>query len=63
MVEVHEHEGWKEEAMATAKAPVCGMGIDPAKSAAREEYEGTTYYFCSENCHQQFVATRERFAA
>ncbi|HEX6579593.1 MAG TPA: heavy metal translocating P-type ATPase [Actinomycetota bacterium] len=66
-VEVHEHqerpEDAKEEAMATVKDPVCGMDIDPATAAASEEYEGTTYYFCSENCHQQFVATPERFVA
>jgi Cu+-exporting ATPase len=53
----------KEEAMETVKDPVCGMDIDPATAAASEEYQGTRYYFCSESCHQQFVATPERFAA
>jgi Cu+-exporting ATPase len=63
-VEVHEHEERKEEArMATVKDPVCGMDIEPATAAASEEYAGKTYYFCSENCHRQFVATPERFAA
>jgi Cu+-exporting ATPase len=38
------------------------MEIDPATAAASEEYEGKTYYFCSDSCHQQFVATPERFA-
>jgi P-type Cu+ transporter len=62
-VEVHEQEERKEETMATVKDPVCGMEIDPTMAAASEEYGGETYYFCSENCHQQFVATPERFAA
>jgi Cu+-exporting ATPase len=62
-VEVHEHEGRKEESMATVKDPVCGMEIDPATAAASEEYEGRTYYFCSESCHQRFVAAPEQFAA
>jgi Cu+-exporting ATPase len=62
-VEVHEHEGWKEEAMATVKDPVCGMEIDPATAAASEEYEGQTFYFCSESCHQRFVADPQQFAA
>ena len=53
----------KEDMMATVKDPVCGMEIDPATAAASEEYEGKTYYFCSDNCHQQFVATPERFSA
>jgi Cu+-exporting ATPase len=39
------------------------MDIDPATAAASEEYEGQTYYFCSESCHQRFVATPKRFAA
>jgi Cu+-exporting ATPase len=62
-VEVHEHEEWKEEAMATVKDPVCGMEIDPATAARSEEYDGNTYYFCSESCHQRFVATPDQFAA
>jgi Cu+-exporting ATPase len=62
-VEVHEHEEQKEEAMATVKDPVCGMEIDPATSAASEKYEGVTYHFCSESCHERFVAAPERFAA
>jgi Cu+-exporting ATPase len=62
-VEVHKHEGRREEAMATVKDPVCGMEIDPATAAASEEYEGQTYFFCSESCHQRFVATPDRYAA
>jgi YHS domain-containing protein len=49
-----EHEGQKGDVMATVNDPVCGMEIDSA--AASEEYEGRTYYFCSEACHQRFVA-------
>jgi Cu+-exporting ATPase len=66
-VEVHEREerpqGGENEAMATVKDPVCGMDIDPATAAASEEHEGITYHFCSESCHQRFVAAPERFAA
>ena len=64
-VEVHEkqEDEQKEDAMATVKDPVCGMDIDPATAAASEEYEGTTYYFCSGSCHQRFIAEPEKFAA
>jgi Cu+-exporting ATPase len=62
-VEVHAREEPKEEAMATVKDPVCGMEIDPATAAASETYEGTTYHFCSQSCHERFVAAPERFAA
>ena len=48
--------------MATVNDPVCGMEIDSAAAAASEEYEGKTYYFCSEACHQRFVAEPEQYA-
>lgn len=34
--------------------PVCGMAVDPATSLLAE-FEGTTYYFCSEECQGRFV--------
>ena len=43
--------------------PVCGMDVDPATAAASEEYEGTTYYFCSMGCNEQFKADPGRYAA
>ena len=33
--------------------PVCGMEIDPA-SAAATRGGGVTYYFCSQQCAEQF---------
>jgi YHS domain-containing protein len=42
--------------------PVCEMEIDWAAAAASEEYQGKTYYFCSEGCHQRFVAAPEQYA-
>jgi Cu+-exporting ATPase len=55
-VEVGERAPTREDMMATVKDPVCGMEIDPATAAASEEYEGTTYYFCSQGCHDSFIA-------
>jgi Cu+-exporting ATPase len=34
--------------------PVCGMNILPETAAGKQEYEGTTYYFCSQNCIEKF---------
>ncbi len=63
-VEVGEREpSNKEETMATVKDPVCGMEIDPATATASAEYEGTTFYFCSQSCHDRFVAEPEKYAA
>jgi YHS domain-containing protein len=57
-----DHERRKGEVMATVTDPVCGMEIDSAAAAASEEYGGKTYYFCSEGCHQRFVAAPEQYA-
>jgi P-type Cu+ transporter len=48
--------------MAAVNDPVCGMEIDSAAAAASEEYEGKTYYFCSEARHQQFMAAPQQYA-
>ena len=42
--------------MAITKDPVCGMMIDPDDAVASAEHDGETYYFCSEACHDTFVA-------
>jgi Cu+-exporting ATPase len=34
--------------------PVCGMSIDPSTAAATRDYNGQTYYFCSNGCAQNF---------
>ncbi|MCL2420198.1 MAG: permease [Conexibacteraceae bacterium] len=38
-----------------ATDPVCGMSVDRSK-AARSQFEGETYYFCSNHCRQAFEA-------
>ena len=42
--------------MAMVKDPVCGMSIDSEEAAGTIEYEGKTYYFCSQTCHDAFQA-------
>jgi len=34
--------------------PVCGMTVDPASAAGSFEHQGTTYYFCSLGCLEDF---------
>lgn len=36
--------------------PVCGMRLDPDDAAATTQHDGATYYFCSQTCHEAFVA-------
>jgi signal transduction histidine kinase/YHS domain-containing protein len=40
--------------------PICGMEVGP--DALHTEYEGTLYRFCSQACHDLFVAQPERYA-
>jgi Cu+-exporting ATPase len=49
--------------MAMATDPVCGMRIDTDDAAATAEYEGKTYYFCSQACQDAFVADPIAYAA
>ncbi len=44
------------------KDPVCGMDIDPPSAFARREHMGQTFYFCSQNCVEQFDADPHRYA-
>jgi Cu+-exporting ATPase len=44
------------------KDPVCGMVIDPKTAAGKSEYNGQTYYFCSEGCKRDFDKEPEKYA-
>lgn len=46
-----------------AKDPVCGMQIEEQQAAARTEYRGKTYYFCSAKCKSEFLSAPDRYAA
>jgi Cu+-exporting ATPase len=46
---------------AAAIDPVCGMTVDPAKSAHRHNYRHHTYHFCSAKCRSTFAADPEKF--
>ncbi len=39
-----------------AKDPVCGMFVEERKASISEEVEGVRYYFCSNNCFDEFMA-------
>jgi P-type Cu+ transporter len=45
----------------TAQDPVCGMTVNPATVRYREDFDGTTYYFCSGGCAAKFSADPRRF--
>src|SRR5262245_29733968 len=50
-------------ASASVRDPVCGMTVDPAKSAGRHEHAGVVHHFCCEGCRAKFAADPEKYLA
>lgn len=48
--------------MAEVKDPVCGMIVDE-DDGLWTEYDGTTYYFCSEACLETFLQNPDEHIA
>jgi YHS domain-containing protein len=47
--------------MAKQIDPVCGMELDPGQVEAQARYQGTAYYFCSEECRRLFEENPEAY--
>jgi Cu+-exporting ATPase len=41
--------------------PICKMEVDESSAARKYEYQGQTYYFCSQNCLAKFKEDPEKF--
>ncbi len=41
--------------------PVCRKWIDPSRKQLLSEHNGTTYYFCTPDCRDLFIAAPERY--
>lgn len=44
-----------------ARDPVCGMMADERTAKAKSEYQGKTYYFCSQDCFNSFNANPAKY--
>ena len=42
--------------------PVCGMQVQTASAAARVDYDGEAFYFCSDRCRQRFELDPGRYS-
>ena len=45
----------------SAKDPVCGMDVSRDAGKPTGEHAGTVYHFCSQKCHDKFVANPQRY--
>jgi Cu+-exporting ATPase len=43
--------------------PVCGMRVEESDAAATAEHEGTTYYFSSTDCKEEFETDPGSYAS
>ena len=41
---------------------VCGMEVDPSKAAGSVEYQGATFFFCSQACAAKFRTAPEKYS-
>ncbi|MCZ2404437.1 permease [Paenarthrobacter sp. Z7-10] len=44
-----------------AKDLVCGMQVERAHAPAVHTHAGTTYYFCSDRCHEKFINDPDKY--
>ena len=59
-----QHSGARRSrptAPARPRIPVCGMRVDPHKTAHRAKHAGRPYYFCSAGCRTKFLADPDRY--
>ena len=46
-----------------ATDPVCGMQVDPARTAHHARHAGNDYHFCAARCREKFLVDPERYLA
>jgi len=42
--------------------PVCGMELEDDEIVAESEYRGKMYYFCSDECADEFESQPQKYA-
>jgi P-type Cu+ transporter len=52
----HHHDHDIAPGAETATDPVCGMEVEIREGARSSDYDGQTFYFCSDGCQKQFDA-------
>ncbi|RIV80910.1 cadmium-translocating P-type ATPase [Aurantiacibacter xanthus] len=57
----HCHHDHAEKTATTVIDPVCGMTVDPEKTAHHASHDGQAYHFCSARCRTRFLETPERW--
>ena len=53
----------KDGAAESARDPVCGMSVDPARTPHRAEHDDQSYFFCGTRCRERFIAEPARYVS
>lgn len=48
--------------MADHRDPVCGMTVLEESAEGKAEFQGKTYYFCSDQCMRDFQSNPTKYA-
>jgi len=46
-----------------SKCPVCKMDVRPESAAAKSEYGGRTFHFCSKQCKEKFDKSPQSYTS
>ena len=46
----------------TNRDPVCNMEVNEQSAAGKSQFQGETYYFCSQQCKQKFDQSPQQYA-
>ena len=60
-MEVTSHHTEDTPTTSTATDPVCGMTVDTTASKPSHSHNGADFHFCSQGCHDKFVADPEHY--
>jgi Cu+-exporting ATPase len=63
MAHQHQNCGHAHGPAGTVHDPVCGMVVDPGKTAHHADHDGRQFHFCSAGCREKFVADPQRYLA
>ena len=57
----HAHASNDADPKGRVTDPVCGMRVDPDKTAHSAEHAGQRYFFCSAGCRTKFLTNPEKY--
>jgi YHS domain-containing protein len=52
----------EKDNMAMQTDPICGMQVDDQKTTSKSQFQGTNYFFCSDECKRKFDQQPQQYA-